>query len=226
MVTLEPIAILKSPFKEKFGIPRQPGIIPRIKGVIEFTPKFSDPAWVKDLDKFSHLWIIFLFDQNSGQSPTVRPPRLGGNKRVGVFASRSPHRPNSLGMSVVKLDKVEQSSPPKIFISGHDLMNGTQIVDIKPYIPRWDYVEEAKEGWVSEFEQMTQLKVDRDEKIDCPQRILDEVIEIIAHDPRPVHQYRDQDFSTKTYSMKYDSFDVHWKMIDHETAYIFQIDKL
>lgn len=135
-LALEPIAVVRSCFGEKFGAPRQPGLAPAAQGRITLSPKFANPDTLRGLEGFSHLWIIFHFHLATGWRPTVRPPRLGGDVRVGVFASRSPFRPNPLGLSVVKLEQVLPDAPegPTLIVSGLDLVDGTPILDIKPYV--------------------------------------------------------------------------------------------
>ena len=149
---IEPIAYIKNGYKEKFGVPRQSGLAPSVKSVIEFCVGFRDENCIRDIEQYSHLWLVWGFSKNENQwSPTVRPPRLGGNKRVGVFATRSPFRPNPIGLSCVKLEKIEDSKNGKILVvSGGDLADNTPIYDIKPYIPYADIVPEALGGFAEE----------------------------------------------------------------------------
>ena len=144
-----PIAVMRSCYGEKFGAPRQPGLAPSAFGHIEFFPAYANPDALRGLEGFSHLWIIFRFHLAEGWSPTVRPPRLGGNERVGVFASRSPFRPNPFGLSVVKLEKIDYDTPagPIIRVSGLDLVDGTPILDIKPYVAYSDALPHATGGF-------------------------------------------------------------------------------
>lgn len=143
------IAVIRTSFGEKFGVPRQPGLAPSAKGRIVFEKEYRNPDTLRGIGGFSHLWILFRFHLAEGWSPTVRPPRLGGNERVGVFASRSPFRPNNIGLSVVKLERVEWDSPegPVIHVSGVDLVDGTPVVDIKPYVAYSDALPEARSGF-------------------------------------------------------------------------------
>lgn len=154
---IEPIGILRTCFGGKFGVPRQPGLCPSAWGVLEFTEKYRSLEAVRGLGGFSHVWLIFGFHETAEQGwhPTVRPPRLGGNERVGVFASRSTFRPNGLGLSLVKLDRVELvardgSQPPLIHVSGVDLIDGTPIYDVKPYLAYAESVPDASCGYASE----------------------------------------------------------------------------
>lgn len=148
---LTPIATIHSQFPEKFGVPRQSGLVEELEATIVFTPAFRTPDALRGIEGFSHLWLIWGFHlaQREGWSATVRPPRLGGNERLGVFATRSPFRPNPLGLSCVKLDRVEWDGPqsPTIHVLGADLVDGTPIYDIKPYVPYSDCRPEAAEGF-------------------------------------------------------------------------------
>ena len=151
--SITPVAIIKNGYNEKFGVPRQSGLAPRIESEIIFLKEFRDENLIRDIEQYSHLWLIWGFTENNGEwSPTVRPPKLGGNKRVGVFATRSPFRPNSLGLSVVKLEEIKNSENGKVLVvSGADLVNNTPIFDIKPYLPYVDSIPEAKGGFSEEF---------------------------------------------------------------------------
>ncbi len=179
------IAHIKTDFPEKFGIPRQSGLC-NTKGIIEFVPKYRDITSVRGLEGFSHIWIIWQFSENlhNSYSPTVRPPRLGGNKRMGVFATRSPYRPNPLGLSCVRLLKVDTDcqNAPKLYVSGADIMDGTPIYDIKPYLPHTDCIPDATGGFSSPLTDY-KLNVIIPESIDYERK--DELIKILEQDPRP-----------------------------------------
>jgi tRNA (adenine37-N6)-methyltransferase len=143
--TLKPIAYLRTPFAEKFGVPRQSGLVPEAEGRVEFVPEFAAPEFTRGLEAFSHVWLIFGFDQTPWTgSAVVRPPRLGGNERVGVFASRSPNRPNGLGLSVVKLLAVEAGA---LRVGGVDAVDGTPVYDVKPYLPWTESIPSATSDW-------------------------------------------------------------------------------
>jgi tRNA-Thr(GGU) m(6)t(6)A37 methyltransferase TsaA len=146
---LNPIAILRTPFAEKFGVPRQSGLIPEAEGRVEFLSEFSAPEFVRGIAAFSHLWLVTGFHQNPPWTGagTVRPPRLGGNERVGVFASRAPNRPNGLGLSLVRLLAVEDGA---LQVGGVDMVDGTPVYDVKPYIPWCEALPDAKADWVRE----------------------------------------------------------------------------
>lgn len=186
-MNIEPIAYIKNDYKEKFGIPRQSGLV-SLKSEIVFEPKYSDPNALRGLEDFTHIWLIWEFSEaeNLPFSPTVRPPRLGGNIRKGVFATRSPFRPNPLGLSVVKLEHIE---PGKLTVSGADLMNGTAIFDIKPYLPYVDSIPSASNGWslaTTESVLAVNIPIKLLEVIPEPKRA--GLIEALAQDPRPQYQ--------------------------------------
>ena len=149
---MRPIAHIKSDFSEKFGIPRQSGLVEELTAAVVFEPEYRDPSALRGLEGFSHLWLIWEFSRSRGWSPTVRPPRLGGNKRLGVFATRSPFRPNPLGLSCVRLVEVRQDRAlgPVLVVAGADLMDGTPIYDVKPYLPYADCKPEAMGGFAAQ----------------------------------------------------------------------------
>ena len=189
---IEPVAYIRTDFKEKFGIPRQSGRAPSLTGKIVFLPKYRSLEAIKDIEKFSHLWLIFDFSlahKKDGEwSPTVRPPRLGGNKRVGVFASRSPFRPNNLGLSSVKLERIERDKNDGhvLIVSGADLLDQTPIYDIKPYLPFTDCHTNAVGGYADELKEY-RLKVDISEGLKkiIPNDKLAPLTECLSDDPRP-----------------------------------------
>ncbi len=146
MYSIEPIGIIETPYKEKFAVPRQPRLVPAAKARVKLLGEANSPEAVRGLEQFSHVWLLFLFDQNleAGWKPTVRPPRLGGNERIGVFASRSTFRPNGIGMSAVEMKSITKKGDQiYIDLGSVDLVDGTPIVDIKPYIPYSDAIPEA-----------------------------------------------------------------------------------
>ena len=192
-IAIQEIGHICSDFPTKFGIPRQSGLVEELEAAIVFEPEFRNPDALRGLEGFSHLWLIWEFSQARRQewSPTVRPPRLGGNKRMGVFATRSPFRPNPIGLSCVKLKRVELSSPegPRIWVTGADLLDGTPILDIKPYLPYADCQLQAVGGFAAAPKEPT-LAVEF-----CPgllERVPAEKREaltgVLAQDPRPQYQ--------------------------------------
>ena len=196
-ITVRPIAHIRSGFPEKFGIPRQSGLVPSLRAEVVFQPEYRVPAAFRGLEQFSHLWLIWQFSQaarpGEGWSPTVRPPRLGGNARMGVFATRSPFRPNSLGLSSVGLVEVRLQGPegPTLVVSGADLLDGTPILDVKPYLPYADAHPEASGGFSLPGGQGLLA-------VNFPPALLARVpechrpalLELLAQDPRPGYQHQ------------------------------------
>ncbi len=212
---MKPIAYFHSPFTSKFGIPRQSGLVEQLTGEIVFEPKYRNADAVRGLEDFSHLWIIWEFSANKtlGDSLTVRPPRLGGNKRLGVFATRSPFRPNPIGLSCVYINKVEidDKRGPVITVSGADLMDGTPILDIKPYIKYCDSKPDARSGFVEQTE-WKKLRVELSEQLQAELTAEQQqaLIGVLALDPRP----RVQDNPEKVYGMPVFGRDIHFTVSD------------
>lgn len=213
---MEPIAYIHTDFTQKFGIPRQSGIVDDLQATIVFEPKFANPAAVRGIEGFSHLWLIWEFDgaKRKTWSPTVRPPHLGGRERMGVFATRSPFRPNSLGLSCVRLDHVEFTKEgPVLHVLGADLRDMTPIFDIKPYIPYADCQPTATGGF-------TERHARRHVEVEFPADLLGEVPEdkrssligVLEQDPRPPLQ----DDPDKVYSMEFAGMDIQFT-VDGET---------
>ncbi len=184
---MEPVAHIRSPFAEKFGVPRQGNLAPHVESVIEFTPAYRNPDCLRGIERFSHLWLIWGFDRNGTQwSPTVRPPRLGGNVRLGVFATRSPFRPNGLGLSVVRLLAVENGVCLRV--SGADMVDGTPIYDVKPYIPYADALPEASAGFTETPWEPLRVCWDCARPARAPEHWCAALEETLAQDPRPAYQ--------------------------------------
>ena len=208
------IARIETDFPTKFGIPRQSGIIESLRGRIVFEPEYRQPEAIRGLEDFSHLWLIWAFSEAKREewSPTVRPPRLGGNVRKGVFATRSPFRPNPIGLSCVKLDRIEIDSKlgPVIYVSGIDMMDGTPIYDIKPYIAYTDSHPEAISGFASSpAEYLLEVDFPEDLLQQVPAHQRKSLIEVLAHDPRP--QYHDD--PERIYGMAFGDLEVKFKVI-------------
>ena len=212
---IRPIAHIRTDFPEKFGIPRQSGLARSLRGRIVFEPEYRNPDALRGLEDFSHIWVIWEFSANRSTStwqPTVRPPRLGGNTSMGVFATRSPFRPNPLGLSCVKLESIEFSTNegPVIHVCGADLMDGTPIYDIKPYIRYADARPEAVCGYVDSLEERS-LKVvfptDLSEKI-SDKSVIPALIETLRLDPRPSYH----DDSERIYGLSFSDFNVRFKV--------------
>ena len=214
---LQVIAHIHTDFPTKFGIPRQSGIIESLRGTIVFEPEYRNPEAVRGLEEFSHIWLIWEFSEakRDGWSATVRPPRLGGNVRKGVFATRSPFRPNPIGLSSVKLEKIEidPKHGPVLHVSGADLMDGTPIYDLKPYIVYTDSHPEAISGFASQPAEYL-LDVDFPEELlqKVPEAQHESLIAVLAHDPRP--QY--QDDPERVYGMAFGKLEVKFKVKDFQ----------
>ena len=214
---IKPVAVFHSPFCSKFGIPKQSGIVGNLRGKIVFVPECQNPDAFRGMEEFEYLWLVWQFSANrhGETSLMVRPPRLGGNKKVGVFASRSPFRPNRLGLSSVRIDHIEWETAcgPIIHVLGADLMNGTPIYDIKPYVTYADSHPEARSGFVDRRE-WKRLKVEIPSEV--KKRLMgqdgmtDESImqlqEVLAEDPRPQYQKDPQ----KVYGMPFEGLDIHF----------------
>ena len=208
------IARIHTDFPEKFGIPRQSGMVDSLKGIVELLPPYASAEAVRGLEGFSHIWLIWQFSANdkSGWSPTVRPPRLGGNRRVGVFATRSPFRPNPIGMSCVKLEKIDISGGAvQLHVLGADLMNGTPIYDIKPYVPHSDCKPDAVGGFSDEFaDYRLKVNISPELMVRLPENKRDALCSVLAGDPRPSYQ----DDPARVYGMSFAGFEVSFTVAD------------
>lgn len=193
MTEMKIIARIRTELPEKFGVPRQSGLVPQLRGRVIFEPEYRNPDAVRGLEDFSHIWLIWQFSRavREGWSPTVRPPRLGGNRRMGVFATRSPFRPNALGLSSVRLDRVELDPAlgPVLHVSGADLMDGTPIFDIKPYLPYTDSHPQAAGGFTDGLAHAP-LTVACDPALleHIPADSREGLLGVLAGDPRPRYQ--------------------------------------
>ena len=221
---VKPVARIRTDFKEKFGIPRQSGRVDALEGVIVFEPDYRNPEALRGIEKFSHLWLIFDFSAShrAQWSPTVRPPRLGGNTRVGVFASRSPFRPNPIGLSCVRLLGTEQTAHEGtvLRVAGVDLLDGTPILDVKPYIPYADCRPDAV-GSYADAHQHDRLEVvfppELLERIPADKR--EAAVACLADDPRPSYQ----DDPERMYSMAFAGCDIHF-CVNNGTLTVIRVD--
>ncbi len=224
-LNLKVIARIHTDFPTKFGIPRQSGIVDSLKAVIVFEPEYSNPDAFRGLEGFSYLWLLWGFSDNEHDSwsPMVKPPRLGGNKRMGVFATRSPFRPNPIGLSSVKLIGIEQTMKgPVLHVTGADLMDNTPIYDIKPYLPYTDSHPEAVGGFADPM-------VDYALEVDFPERLLslipedrkEAIIGVLASDPRPSYQ-KDPD---RIYGVEFAGFDVRFTVQGRQLT-VYEVVKL
>ena len=222
--TVKVIARMESAFPEKFGIPRQSGLVEQLRSRIVFEPEYRTPDALRGLEEFSHLWIIWEFSQavREGWSATVRPPRLGGNVRKGVFATRSPFRPNALGLSCVKIDRIEQTEElgPVIYVLGADLMDGTPIFDIKPYLPFVDSRPEAVGGFADAVREYG-LEVDFPQELleKIPQEQRQGLLGILAQDPRPAYQQDPQ----RIYGMTFAGWAIRFR-VENDRLLVCQVE--
>ena len=212
---MEYIAYVETPYKEKFGIPRQSGLAESTRGEIIFMPKFRSPDAVRGIEEFSHLWLLWEFSKAKQETfhATVAPPRLGGKEKRGVFATRSPFRPNSIGLSCVKLENVrmDQKLGPVLTISGLDLLDHTPLVDIKPYLPYVDAHPEAKNGFAEEFRSF-QIPVVFPEELQAkiPEPLRKALSEVLAQDPRAASNKK-PDY---VYGMAFSDYDIRFTVAD------------
>lgn len=221
--SIRPIAIMHSDFPTKFGIPRQSGLVESLRSTIVFEPEFRNNDALRGIEEFSHLWIIWQFSEavRTQWTPTVRPPRLGGNTRLGVFATRSPFRPNALGLSCVKLLEIEHT-PNKgsvIHVAGADLMDGTSIFDIKPYIPYSDCHPDALGGFTAtadDFFLDVHFPADLLEKL--PEEKRAAAVEVLSHDPRPSYQ-RDP---KRIYGLRFAGYDIRF-WVENSTLFVKEV---
>ena len=222
---MKTIAIIRNDFSSKFGVPRQPGLVPEVISTIVFEPEYRVAEALRGLEGYSHLWVLWRFHQAERESwsPTVRPPRLGGNERVGVFATRSPFRPNPIGLSVVRLVAVERDERLGMVlrVSGADMMDGTPVLDIKPYLPYADSVPEATGGF-------TDTAQKRQVEVRCPARWLEVVpvekrealLGVLRQDPRPAYQHDPE----RIYGFGFGGMEVRFK-VDGDVLNVVEIAK-
>jgi tRNA (adenine37-N6)-methyltransferase len=229
----QPIGTIASCFKEKFGIPRQSGLIPQARAILEILPPYNRPEAFRELADYSHVWLTFVFHANlrAGWKPTVRPPRLGGNRRVGVFASRSPFRPNPIGLSVVRLERLELDDGVRLQLSGIDLLDGTPVLDIKPYLPYADAIPDARFGYAPKPTSQT-LALSFGSQAEAILRTLPEaqsahlrllIQRVLEQDPRP--GYRRGQAEKRGYGMRLMEFDVRWE-VDNESIRVTRLTQV
>lgn len=237
----EPIGYVQSPFTQRFGIPRQPGLVSAAKGILKLNPHPDFPHALKGLEEFSHLWIIFVFHSHGGNKwkPTIRPPRLGGKEKKGVFSSRSPHRPNPIGISAVEIERIEYNSKSgiKIHVKGIDLLDGTPILDIKPYLPYADSIPHASSGWANDpisktkvmIEPLAESKIKQAEALGH-EGLRDLIIQLLEIDPRPGFQRNElpptaEHSQGHIFGLLVGTHDVKWK-IENQLFVVFDLETL
>ena len=211
--SVSPIGFMRSCFKEKFAIPRQPQLAPAARGVLELIAPFDQGDAVQGLEQVSHVWLLFLFHQALEDKPRlkVRPPRLGGNQSMGVFATRATHRPNGIGQSVVKLDKVEAG---RLWLSGIDLLDGTPVLDVKPYVPYADVIADARNGMAAAAPELipvqwgdAALAQAREHGVRLEEPLIELIEQCLAQDPRPAYQTPTPE---RRYGAQFWDLDVRW----------------
>lgn len=229
---IESIGVIHSPFKQKFAVPRQPGLVTAARACIELQGEYAQADCVRGLDAFSHLWVLFLFHQTmtKGWSPLVRPPRLGGNTRKGVFATRATYRPNGIGMSVVKIEQLEvQPQHVRIWVQGADWVDGTPVIDLKPYLPYADSIADASGGFADQRPE-THLRT-RFSNTALTQiaalapaypnlQLL--ITQVLQQDPRPAYQQTTR--HSKIYGMSLWDLNIKWQVVDDENQ-VLQVTK-
>ncbi|WP_105168345.1 tRNA (N6-threonylcarbamoyladenosine(37)-N6)-methyltransferase TrmO [Pseudoalteromonas sp. T1lg23B] len=228
---IQPIGFIQSPYKQKFAIPRQPRLVPQARAKLVFCEDFSREEFVRGIEEFTHLWLLFRFHETAdkGYSALVRPPRLGGNERKGVFATRATFRPNGIGMSAVKLEGVEyKNGQLALLLSGIDLLDGTPIVDIKPYLPYSDAMIDASAGFADTRPEtlMTVSFSEQAEQFIARQTRYPElkefIINVLKQDPRPA--YKKQKQHTQFYGMSLYEFNIRWQ-VDGEHNQVIEITR-
>ena len=220
-MNIEPIAYFRSPLTSKFGIPRQSGIVAELPGRIEFVQKYAQTEALRGLESYDYLWLIWGFSENveAEKHPTVRPPLLGGNERVGVWATRSPFRPNNLGLSSVRIARIDVAVP-SIEVMGADLMDGTPIYDIKPYLPYVDSHPDARGGFTDDHEwRYLQVEINDEHAAMFDAADLKVLKEVLSLDPRPHYHNDDQ----REYGMPFKGLDVRFRVVDG-VLYVISIE--
>lgn len=231
--TFTPIGIIHSPFKEKFGVPRQPGIAPAVRATLELLPPYDRDEALEGLAGFSHVWIVFVFHATADQgwNPTVRPPRLGGNTRVGVFASRSTFRPNPIGLSVVELAGCgREDGRLLLHLRGADLIDGTPVLDIKPYVPYVDSIPNASGGFAAGAPEVrlavrftTEAEAQAAARAEEYPQLRELITQVLGADPRPA--YREDEPAERIYGMRLLDFDLRWR-VEEGVAVVVELREL
>ncbi|QGZ30598.1 tRNA (N6-threonylcarbamoyladenosine(37)-N6)-methyltransferase TrmO [Stutzerimonas stutzeri] len=224
--SVSPIGFVRSCFKEKFAIPRQPQLAPAARGILELIPPYDQAHALEGLEQVSHVWLLFLFHQSLETEPRlrVRPPRLGGNRMAGVFATRSTHRPNGIGQSVVRLERIE---PGRLHLAGIDLLDGTPVLDVKPYVPYADAVTEARNGLASDPPPVidvhwteASLQQARREALRLGEPLQELIEQCLAQDPRPAYQ---TPTAERRYGTRLWDVEVRWHYPDPSTITVLEV---
>lgn len=213
--SLQSIGMVETPFVQKLGIPRQPSLAPSVKGKIILKREFAREDTLRGIESFSHLWILYWCHKSDSWRETIRPPRLGGKEKVGFLATRSPHRPNPIGLSVVKFEGID--SDKNLIISGMDILDQTPVLDIKPYLPMWDSIPQANNGWIDSTEKLISMPVSFDQLApeqfeELDQEQIQGLRETLCWDPRPAYT-KDND---RTFIHQVFDLEVTWKWTPEE----------
>ncbi|MCC5884419.1 MAG: tRNA (N6-threonylcarbamoyladenosine(37)-N6)-methyltransferase TrmO [Halomonas sp.] len=223
---LDPIGHIESDFPDKFGVPRQPGLAPAARATLVLRPPYDDPLAVRGLEAFSHLWLTFVFHQSPERwTPLVRPPRLGGNAKVGVFASRSTHRPNRLGLSLVQLRDVDTRGGVSLLLEGCDLISGTPVLDIKPYLPWVEARSDARAGYAPEPPSPLPVRFSDEAEAALATRedaasLRELIIQVLAQDPRPAYR---QGAEERVYGVRLRDVDVRFRAMEASTSTLMEV---
>lgn len=236
---LHPIGIIHTCFAEKFGVPRQSLMVSEAKGIIQLAPDFAHPDTILHLEEFSHLWVVYLFHKNQNSNHpekwtnTITPPRIDAPKKVGVYASRSPHRPNPIGLSVVKLEKISVvKGVVEIEVSGVDILDGSPVLDIKPYVPYADSVPDASSGWIKNEINRYEVKFSAQaEAALFGNEVKKLITEMLEWDPRPRSQRELAPIESpnsvgKRFAFRLKKFDIHWQIADDSKIEVVEIREL
>jgi tRNA-Thr(GGU) m(6)t(6)A37 methyltransferase TsaA len=226
-----PIGVVESCFPDNFGIPRQPGLVPAARGAVRLLAPYDQPEAVRGLEGFSHLWVIFVFHQLKGETDkcTVRPPRLGGNTRLGVFASRATHRPNPIGLSLVKLEGINQQAGVSLEVSGLDIVTGTPVLDIKPYLPYAESIDNARSGYADAAPGA--IEVVYSELARQQANVLENrypgfsalLTQVLAQDPRPAFHQQSSSHRQRVYGLTLYDQNIRWHMLDDQVAEVIEM---
>ncbi|MBA2780759.1 tRNA (N6-threonylcarbamoyladenosine(37)-N6)-methyltransferase TrmO [Billgrantia kenyensis] len=224
--SMQPVGYIESDFPDKFGVPRQPGLAPAARAELTLVPPYDKPLAVRGLEAFSHLWLTFVFHQSPTRwTPLVRPPRLGGNARIGVFSSRSTHRPNRLGLSLIELIEVDTSRGVRLILGGCDLVSGTPVLDIKPYLPWAEARSEARAGFAPEAPAELPVRFMPAAEAALMQRddaasLRELICQVLAQDPRPAYRKGAEE---RLYGVRLRDVDVRFRSLDDDGAAVMEV---
>ncbi|MGR4069477.1 tRNA (N6-threonylcarbamoyladenosine(37)-N6)-methyltransferase TrmO [Billgrantia sp. C5P2] len=227
--TMQPIGHIESDFPDKFGVPRQPGLASTARAELALASPYDDPLTVRGLEAFSHLWLTFVFHHSPERwTPLVRPPRLGGNAKVGVFASRSTHRPNRLGLSLVELLEIDTRNGVRLVLGGCDLVSGTPVLDIKPYLPWVEARPEARAGYAPKAPALLEVRFSAEAESAMATRpdgasLRELIIQVLAQDPRPAYRKGAEE---RVYGVRLRDVDVRFRALEEAQATVIEVTEI